>query len=584
MHIFQRIREKVLAVVERLVVDGQLLGELPLHAINAELPKDRSHGDVATNVAMVLAKPAGHNPRALAEIFLPLIEAFEEVGSAEIAGPGFINIRLSKSVFDGVLLEILERGISFGDVMLGDGEKVNLEFVSANPTGPMHIGHVRGAAFGDTLARLLDKAGYDVVREYYINDAGAQVDVLARSAYLRYLEILGEDIGEIPDGYYPGEYLIPVGQALKDTYGNRFQGKEESEWLDEIRTFAIERMLELIKGELSELGITFDVFSSERALKEAGKIDAALQLLTDKGLIYRGVLEPPKGKTPEDWEPREQLLFKATDFGDDVDRPIQKSDGSWTYFAADIAYHLDKYERGFNHMILELGADHGGYLKRLTAAVKALSDNQATVAIKFHQLVNVIQDGEKQKMSKRAGNFVSAREVIDDVGKDIIRFIMLTRKNDAVLDFDFAKVKEQSKDNPVFYVQYAHARACSVLRHAADDAPEAVSLLTAPDSALLAQLNSEDELQLVKQLAEWPKVIEAAAQHLEPHRIAFYLQDLAAGFHGLWNKGNEDALLRFIVPDNSALTAARLVLVKAVSLVIASGLHVFNVEPLEEMH
>ncbi|MCD6035560.1 MAG: arginine--tRNA ligase [Rickettsiales bacterium] len=584
MNIFYTIREVILETLENLVTEGALPGGLDTTAITAEPPRDASHGDIATNAAMVLAKPASKNPREIAELIAKKLKFHDAIEHVEIAGPGFINLRLKPSVWQSIMPVILEEKIGFGNSEIGAGKKVNVEFVSANPTGPMHIGHSRGAVFGDALARLMMKAGYDVTREYYINDAGAQVDTLAKSAYLRYREALGHNIGAIPEGYYPGEYLIPVGKALADTYGNTFLSQEESEWLPVIRRFAIDAMMAMIREDLLAMGVEHDIYSSEKALHERGAVDAALEYLEAKGLVYRGILEPPKGKTPEDWEPREQTLFRSSDFGDDVDRPLKKSDGSWTYFASDIAYHLDKYQRGFNHMILELGADHGGYLKRMKAAVKALSGGEATLEIKFHQLVNFLEGGVPAKMSKRAGTFVTVRDVMDKVGRDILRFIMLTRKNDVVLDFDFQKVQEQSRDNPVFYVQYAHARARSVLRHAVEDAPEAVQKLESLSTVALQKINDEDELQLLRLLASWPRTVELSAQHLEPHRITFYLQEVAASFHGLWNKGREHATLRFIIADDNELTAARLALVKAVSLVIASGLNVLGVNPVEEMH
>jgi arginyl-tRNA synthetase len=583
MNLFKTTRTTILGAIASLTREGKLPEGLDTAAITAEPPRETGHGDIATNAAMVLAKPAGMNPRAIAELLKAKLEAEEEVESVEIAGPGFINLRLHPAVWQSVLRVILAEQVGFGDSQMGGNAKLNVEYVSANPTGPMHIGHARGAVFGDALARLMIKAGYDVTKEYYINDAGAQVDTLGRSAHLRYREALGENIGAIPQGYYPGEYLIPVGTALAEKYGTDLRDMDEAEWLPIVRPFAIDAMLALIKNDLFDMGVEHDVYSSERALHENGVVDEALKFLESKGLVYQGVLEPPKGKTPDDWEPREQTLFRATDFGDDVDRPLKKSDGSWTYFASDIAYHLDKYRRGFTHMILELGADHGGYLKRMKAAVAALSDRTVTLEIKFHQLVNFLENGEPAKMSKRAGTFVTVRDVLDKVGRDIVRFIMLTRKNDMVLDFDFAKVQEQSKDNPVFYVQYAHARGRSVLRHAANDAPEAVKMLEHLPISSLEKLSDDAELQLIKLLASWPRMVELSAQHLEPHRITFYLQEVAASFHGLWNKGKEHANLRFIIADDVALTAARLGLVKATSLVIASGLQVLGVEPVEEM-
>lgn len=556
---------------------------LSFDAVTAEPPRDASHGDIATNAAMVIAKNAGKMPRELAEMIAGKLEGVEEVESVEVAGPGFINMKLHKDVWQKAVLDVLEEGRGYGNSDLGKGQKVNVEYVSANPTGPMHIGHARGAVYGDALAMLLLKSGFDVTKEYYINDAGNQTNVLGRSAYLRYREALGEDIGEIPEGLYPGEYLKVVGEALAQEYKDSLLHKDEVDWLPLVRKSAIENMMALIKNDLLGLGIEHDVFSSEKELQDKGKIEEALKVLGDKGLLYEGILEPPKGKTPEDWEPREQTLFKATDFGDDVDRPLKKSDGSYTYFAADVAYHLDKYRRGFNRMVLILGADHGGYVKRLKAAVKAISGGEAEVDCKISQLVNFLEDGKPLKMSKRAGTFTTVRDVIDAVGKDIIRFIMLTRKNDAVLDFDLQAVQEQSKDNPVFYVQYAHARAKSVLRNAAEEAPEAVRMAKEADAQLLSLLDSEEELALIKVMASWPRVVEAASVANEPHRIAFYLHDLAAGFHALWNKGKDDAVLRFIIKENTRLTAARLAMLQAMTTVISSALFIFSIEPIDEM-
>lgn len=587
MNIFTATRACLLETLNSLIQEGTLPEGLVLDAITMEPPRERSHGDLATNVAMILAKPTKKSPRDVAAMLEPYIAAYPHVTEVTIAGPGFINIRVAPSAWYEVVRTIIKQEIKFGDSQIGKNERINLEFVSANPTGPMHIGHVRGAVFGDSLARVLQKVGYDVVREFYVNDAGSQIEILVRSVFLRYREASGEDIGEIPEGYYPGEYLIPVGKKIVELHGDELLAKTEEEWVAIVKPLAIEAMLNLVKSDLKSLGVEHDVFTSEKSLHDAGMINKGLKILSDKGLIYQGVLEPPKGKTAEDWEAREQTLFKASEFGDDVDRPIKKSDGSWTYFAADVAYHLDKIERGFSKMILELGADHGGYLKRITAAVRALSDDKASIDIKFHQLVNIIEDGEVVKMSKRSGNFILASDVIDAVGKDIIRFVMLTRKNDAVLDFDLAKVTEQSKDNPIFYVQYAHARACSVMRHIADEVPEAYGYLDDVGqltNELLSHLDNEDELQLLSLLASWPRVVESAAVYLEPHRIAFYLQEVAASFHALWNKGKENTELRFIIKDNVEKTAARLALVKAVSLVVASGLDLFNVDPVEEMH
>ena len=561
---------------------GALPQSLDLGAINVEPPRDPSHGDVATNAALVLAKSAGLKPREIAEPLAECLTGVPELEDVSVAGPGFINIRLTASFLHERLREVLKAGTSYGDSDLGTGIPVNVEYVSTNPTGPLHVGHARGAVFGDSLANLLEKAGHDVTREYYINDAGAQVDQLARSAYLRYREALGEDIGEIPEGLYPGDYLITVGEALVSSHGEAWLNEPEEAWLPPCRRFAIEAMMDKIREDLSALGVNITVFTSERELAEQGKVEAALGFLEGKSLIYEGVLEAPKGKQPDDWEPRSQTLFKATKFGDDVDRPLKKSDGSWTYFATDVAYHRDKVDRGFNTMIDVWGADHGGYVKRMVAAVAALSEGAAHLDIKLCQLVKLTRRGEPVRMSKRAGSFVTLRDVVDEVGKDVVRFIMLTRRNDAPLDFDFAAVTEQSRDNPVFYVQYAHARACSVLRNAAE------VLETAMDDDTLTQaeigrLTHADELALIKLLGGWPRLIETAAEAREPHRIAFYIHDVASAFHQFWNQGKEDPDLRFIVDEDAELTLARAALVKGVATVIASGLEVMGVEPVQEM-
>jgi len=516
----------------------------------------------------------------LATLLASEIEKLDNVVAVEVAGPGFINIRLADTFWHERVRDVLNAGTDWGQSDLGAGKKVNVEYVSANPTGPMHVGHGRGAVVGDALAALLAKAGYDVTKEYYINDAGAQVDVLARSAYLRYREAFGEAI-EIPEGLYPGDYLVAVGQQLKDQFGDQYLTAEEDTWLPIIRPLAIEAMMALIKEDLAALGVHHDVFSSEKSLVENNAVDKAIAHLEGLDLIYTGVLEPPKGKTPEDWEPRPQLLFKASEYGDDVDRPLKKSDGSNTYFANDIAYHFDKYQRGGDLLIDIFGADHGGYVKRMKAAVKAMSQDKATLDVKLAQMVNLMDNGEPVKMSKRAGTFVTLRDVIDKVGKDVVRFIMLTRKNDAQLEFDFAKVTEQSKDNPVFYVQYAHARCHSVFRRVTEECP-ALDMTTLTD-ADLSLLSDASEVSLMRAMAEWPRLVEQAAQMSEPHRVTYFLQEFAAEFHALWNKGSADATLRFIHPDNLDLTQARLALLKAVSLVIASGLLVLGVQPAEEL-
>ena len=583
MNLFTHFHGQIAALIHELTQAGALPEGLDASRITVEPPRDPSHGDITTNAAMVLAKPAKKNPRDIAVLLAAKAGSLDGVEAVEIAGPGFLNMRLSGDFWHARLRDVLDAGTAYGDGTAGAGHKVNVEYVSANPTGPMHVGHGRGAVFGDALAALLDKAGYDVTREYYVNDAGAQVDVLARSAYLRYLEALGDDIGAIPEGLYPGDYLVGVGEALAARDGDKWKGKDESEWLSEFRAFAIDAMLDMIRDDLAALGVVHDVFTSERTLVAAGKVGEALDFLKDNELVYHGVLEPPKGKLPDDWEAREQVLFKATEFGDDVDRPVQKSDGSWTYFATDMAYHLDKYRRGFTEMIDVWGADHGGYVKRMQSAVKALTEGQGALDVKLCQMVSLSENGEPVKMSKRAGTFVTLRDVIDKVGKDVVRFIMLTRKNDAGLEFDFAKVTEQSKDNPVFYVQYAHARVNSVMRMAVGELGADTVADDAVHGANLGRLTDPSELHLIKQLAQWPRLVESAAQAHEPHRVAFYLNDVAAEFHGLWNKGKDDKSLRFIIADDVELTLARLALIRAVANVIASGLNVFGVTPVEEM-
>ncbi len=583
MNLYDFYRDRVAAVVNELVAEGRLPESLDPTKVTVEPPRDPAHGDVTTNAAMVLAKPAGLKPRDLAGDLAERLRGVDHVTAVEIAGPGFINMRLDDGFWYERLAEILKAGPSYGNSTAGGGAAVNVEYVSANPTGPLHVGHGRGAVFGDALASLLAKAGYDVAREYYINDAGGQVDVLARSVHLRYREALGETIPEIPEGLYPGDYLVPVGRALADRDGDKWRDAPESEWLSPIREFAIAAMMDLIREDLAALGIAHDVFTSERALVENGGVDAAVALLEEKGLIYTGVLEPPKGKVLEDWEPRPQTLFRATRFGDDVDRPLAKSDGSRTYFATDIGNHLDKYRRGFANMINVWGADHGGYVKRMAAAVKAISDGKGDLDVKLCQMVNLLDDGKPVKMSKRAGTFVTLREVVDEVGKDVVRFIMLIRKNDAPLDFDLTKVLEQSKDNPVFYVQYAHARIRSVFRHAAEFMEKSELEPDALAQADLARLTDASELGLIKLMATWPRVVEGAAEAHEPHRVAFYLYELANQFHVLWNKGKDDANLRFLMADDKAFTAARLALLQGIASVIASGLDVFGVTPVEEM-
>jgi len=579
MNLFAEIRGAVVDALGRLAAAGALPAGLDLQAVAVEPPRDPSHGDMAANAAMVLAKPAGKPPREIAEALAAELMGDPRIEGADVAGPGFLNLRLAPAVWQGVVRSVLVAGTDYGRSAIGRGHRVNVEFVSANPTGPMHVGHVRGAVVGDALSNLLAFAGWDVTREYYINDGGAQVDVLARSAYERYREAHGLE-PEIREGLYPGDYLIPVGEALKAKYRNDLLDQPEANWLSEVREFATVMMMDEIRADLATLGVRMDVYSSEKALYGTGKIEGALETLRSKGLIYEGVLEPPKGKTPEDWEPREQTLFRSTAHGDDVDRPVKKSDGSWTYFAPDIAYHFDKVQRGFDQLIDIFGADHGGYVKRMKAAVAALSDNRVSLDIKLIQLVKLWKDGAPFKMSKRAGTFVTLRDVVEMAGADVTRFIMLTRKNDVALDFDFDKVLEQSKDNPVFYVQYANARVNSVLRKAAEAGIVAGdAVLTAADHALLSH---PAELALLKKIAEWPRLVEIAARNNEPHRVAFYLYELASEFHGLWNRGNDEADLRFIQPDR-AVSQAKIALARTTGVVICTGLGILGVTPVEEM-
>lgn len=583
MNIFNDLRCEVIAALEALQADEPRLKGCDTQAVTLEAPRDPSHGDFATNAALVLASPSGMKPREIADLLTAALRCSARIETVEIAGPGFINLRLTTDYWHKVLAGILREATRYGVSAIGAGNRVNIEYVSANPTGPMHVGHTRGAVFGDTLANLMQSAGYEVYREYYINDAGGQVDVLARSAFLRYREALGEAIGDIPEGLYPGDYLVPVGQQLKSEYGDALRAMPEAQWLPIVRDAALKAMMALIREDLAALGIRHDNFYSERALHESGAIEKTLAFLEAQGLIYVGVLEPPKGKTPDDWEPRPQTLFRATQFGDDVDRALKKSDGSWTYFAPDIAYHFEKFQRGYAQMIDVFGADHGGYVKRMTAAVAAITGGKGALDVKICQLVRLLRDGEQVKMSKRSGNFVTLREVVDEVGRDAVRFMMLYRKNDAPLDFDFARVTEQSKDNPVFYVQYAHARICSVLRNAAGTFPDLDQAKLDTGNVDLSLLADADELALIRLLAAWPRMVETAAQMHEPHRIAFYVHDLASAFHGLWNKGNENPQMRFIVSGQKDVTLARLALIRAIKGVIASALAILGVEPLEEM-
>lgn len=592
MNIFNEFRDLVEAELKALARAGKLPEGLDFGRVTVEPPRDTGHGDLSTNAAMVLAKGAGMKPRDLAVLLAGRLKSLAGVTEAEVAGPGFINLRLKPELWRARLAEALKTGPRYGDSSWGRGKPpINVEYVSANPTGPLHVGHARGAVVGDALAALLEKAGHTVLREYYINDGGAQIDKLAYSVHARYLEALGEPIDEArfktlfpdQDWEYRGDYLKPVGAALAKAHGKAFAGKPVAEWLPPFRAAAVDAMMALIRDDLDALGVRQAVFTSERSIIDAGRVGEALAELEKKGHIYTGVLEPPKGQLPEDWEPRPQTLFRATKFGDDVDRPLKKSDGTWTYFAADIAYHLDKYRRGYADMIDIWGADHGGYVKRMKAAVAAITDGKGALDVKLCQLVNLLDKGQPVRMSKRAGTFVTLREVVDEVGKDVVRFMMLTRKNDAALDFDLSKVTEQSLDNPVFYVQYAHARACSVARQAKELDPGIDLSDAALAAADLARLTDSDELGLIRLIAGWPRQVEMAAEAHEPHRLAFYLSELVAAFHSLWSRGNKETQLRFIVPGDQALTQARLALVRGMAVVIASGLQVFGVEPVEEL-
>jgi len=580
MNLFAEIRGLIIGTLENMVSQGMLPANLNMDAITAEPPRDPAHGDMATNAAMVLAKPAGMKPRDIADALATQLSQDPRITSAEVAGPGFLNLRLSASEWQGVAAAVLAQGTYFGRATLGQGQKVNVEYVSANPTGPLHVGHTRGAVFGDALASLLDYAGWDVTREYYINDGGAQVDVLARSVYNRYLEAHDLSV-DWPEGTYPGDYLIEVGEALKAKVGDAYVDKDEAVWLADVREFSTNAMMDLIRSDLKALGVEMDVFYSEKSLYGTGRIEAAIEDLKSKGLIYEGTLEPPKGKLPEDWEPRIQTLFKSTEHGDDVDRPVMKSDGGWTYFAPDIAYHYDKVQRGFDALIDVFGADHGGYVKRMKAAVSALSGGTVPLDIKLTQLVKLYKNGEPFKMSKRAGTFVTLRDVVDQVGSDVTRFVMLTRKNDAMLDFDFDKVLEQSRENPVFYVQYAHARVASVLRKAAEAGIDVSD--AALQGADLSKLDHEAEVQVLQKIAEWPRLVETAARVNEPHRIAFYLYELAGELHGLWNRGNDDTSLRFIQEDAPEASQAKIALARSTAIVIAAGLGILGVTPARQM-
>ncbi|MDV2964773.1 arginine--tRNA ligase [Nitratireductor aquimarinus] len=584
MNIFADFSDRVAKTIEALGLQASNGEPLDLSRVAVEPPRDASHGDVATNAAMVLAKAVGDNPRALGEKIAKAFEADPDVAVASVAGPGFVNLKLSDSFWQARLGEMLDLGTNYGRSQLGRGEKVNVEYVSANPTGPMHVGHCRGAVVGDALANLLDFAGYDVVREYYINDAGVQIDVLGQSVMVRYREALGENIGEIPAGLYPGDYLKPVGKALADEYGTRLLEMPSADAMAIVKNRTVESMMQMIRDDLAALNIRHDVFFSERSLHEGngGAIRSAINDLTMKGHVYKGKLPPPKGQKPEDWEDREQTLFRSTEVGDDIDRPLMKSDGSFTYFAADVAYMKDKLDRGFEHMIYVLGADHSGYVKRLQAVARALAEDKVELTVLLCQLVKLFRGGEPVRMSKRAGEFVTLREAVDEVGRDPIRFMMLYRKNDAPLDFDFQKVTEQSKDNPVFYVQYASARSHSAFRQASEQLGIA-EFGREEMKAQLSKLSDEGEMALVRKLAEYPRLVESAAQAMEPHRLAFYLYDLASLFHAQWNRGSETDDLRFVKVNDPELTYARLGLVQAVRDVLTSGLALIGAEAPSEM-
>jgi arginyl-tRNA synthetase len=588
-HLFADVLARVRAVCAALATEDGWPAGIDLSRIVVEPPRDASHGDMATNAAMVLAKEARTKPRDLAEKIAEKLRADDLIAAVDVAGPGFINLTLKPQAWADALRVVLREGASYGQGASGAGEKVNVEYVSANPTGPMHVGHCRGAVFGDALASLLAFAGHDVTREYYINDAGAQVDVLARSAFLRYREALGEAIGEIPEGLYPGDYLKPVGEVLAAEHGDRLLSVPETAWLPMVRAKAVAMMMAMIQQDLAALNIAHDVFFSERSLIETGnnRVAETIDFLRSKGDVYEGRLPPPKGAPVEDYEDREQTLFRATAYGDDVDRPLLKSDGSYTYFASDIAYHKDKFDRGFQNLVDVWGADHGGYIKRMQAAVKAVTSGKAALDVKIVQLVKLLRNGEPVKMSKRSGDFVTLREVVDEVGSDAVRFMMLFRKNDAVLDFDLAKVLEQSKDNPVFYVQYGHARGHSIFRNAREVIPdlpeEAAARAAFLEQAAVERLIDPAELSLLRQLALYPRLIDAAAAAHEPHRIAFYLYDLASEFHALWTRGRDLPYLRFIINNDAEITKARLALVQGVVSVLASGLAVLGVDAPDEM-
>ncbi len=583
MNPFSHIKTIVDDALAGLASDGALPDGLDASRVVVEPPRDPAHGDVTTNAAMVLAKPAGKSPRDIAASLCTVLAEHADIASAEIAGPGFVNLRISKAFWPGFIRSVLSAGEKFADSTLGQGRRVNVEYVSANPTGPLHVGHCRGAVFGDALATLLEVTGHNVTREYYTNDAGSQIDTLGDSVFLRYLEALGEDIGEIPAGLYPGDYLIPVGKQLAGEFGGKLKTMDEAQRKLLVKDRSIDAMMDMIREDLARLNIHQDVFFSERILHENGKIAETVQTMRDAGLVYEGRLPPPKGQLPEGWEDREQTLFRATEFGDDIDRPLMKSDGTFTYFAADVAYARDKINRGFTELVFILGADHGGYVKRLQAVTKALSQGNASADVLLCQLVRLFRAGEPVKMSKRAGEFITLREVVDEVGSDVLRFMMLTRKNDAPLDFDFQKVTEQSRDNPVWYVQYAHARIGSAFARAEIEVGEAVADLSdVPEESLLL-LSDETEQRIIGLIAGWPRAVELAAVNREPHRLAFYLYEIAAEFHSYYNKGKDQPQLRFILPKQVHLTQARLALLQMIRYTLVSGLSILGVKPVDEM-
>ena len=585
MNFYQKFQDEIVTIIETLAKAGEIPSGLDTARVAVEPTREADRGDISTNAAMVLAKPAGMKPQALAELLAARLGSLEAVIETEIAGPGFINMRLEPDFWHQRLKEILLAGSDYGDSQIGGGEAVNIEYVSANPTGPLHVAHARGAVVGDALASLLEKAGYAVTREYYVNDAGAQVEILAKTTAARAKEALGliKLDAKALEGRYPGDYLKPVGQKMAEEFGERRLDTDDKDNLDALIRFSTDEMMALIRHDLDVLGVSFDVFTSERDLVERGAVDEVFKILESKGLIYTGVLEPPKGKTPDDWEPRPQALFKASDFGDELDRPLKKSDGSWTYFATDMAYHLDKFQRGFKTMIDVWGADHGGYVKRMIAAVEAVTGGEGVLDVKLCQMVRLSRGGEPLRMSKRSGDYEMLSELIEEVGRDVVRFMMLTRKNDSQMEFDLEKALDQSRDNPVFYVHYAHARCRSVMRNAAEELADEKITPEALAAADLGLLTDPAELEVMKVMSGWPRMVENAAEAHEPHRIAYYLNDLATQFHALWNKGNDDARLRFIVNANQPLTLARLALVQGVATVIASGLKVFGVTPVEEL-